>query len=148
MFRILLAVALFVSCTYATSYQTCSDGPEPLEVRLVGCEVEPCVFHHGDTVNAQVDFSVSHNVAKLRPDVLASVFGVSVPYPLPEQNACNSLVNSACPLIAGDIATYQLLMPISSVIPAIDLVNVQLSVVDNDTDEKLVCFSVDLTVTD
>jgi Niemann-Pick C2 protein len=59
------------------------------------------------------------NVKNLNVKVKATVLGLTVDYPLPEPNACNSLIDSACPLEAGDLATYELKLPITAIIPTV-----------------------------
>jgi Niemann-Pick C2 protein len=59
------------------------------------------------------------NIKSLNVQVKATVLGITVNYPLPEPDACKSLVDSACPLEAGDLATYKLDLPITPVIPTV-----------------------------
>jgi Niemann-Pick C2 protein len=59
------------------------------------------------------------NIKSLNTKVKATVLGLTVDYPLPEPDACKSLIDSACPLEAGDLATYKLELPITPVIPTV-----------------------------
>ena len=40
-------------------------GPAPLEVRVRGCDEQPCVFVHGTEVHAEVDFRVGEYFIKI-----------------------------------------------------------------------------------
>jgi Niemann-Pick C2 protein len=59
------------------------------------------------------------NVKSLNVKVKATALGITVDYPLPQPDACKALIDSACPLEAGDLATYKLDLPITSVIPTV-----------------------------
>jgi Niemann-Pick C2 protein len=59
------------------------------------------------------------NVKSLNAKVKATVLGITVDYPLPQPDACKSLIDSACPLEAGDLATYKLTLPITPIIPTV-----------------------------
>ncbi|KAJ9599697.1 hypothetical protein L9F63_026455, partial [Diploptera punctata] len=87
-----------------------------------------------------------HDVSHMTPKAVASVFGVDVNYPLAEKEACNSLINSQCPLESGDVATYLLELPITAAIPSIEGIVVSLSLTDSDNDDVLACFGVELNV--
>nr|AAX33733.1 MPA2 allergen [Periplaneta americana] len=140
-----LLVALLASSAAGRTVNTCSSGPAPYDVRVKGCDAQPCVLHHGTNAEAEVDFSAVHDISHMKPQVRATVFGGTVEFQVPEQNACNSLLNSACPLEEGDMATYQLILPIEDYIPSVD-VNVELSLIDTDTNDVVFCFSVDTQV--
>lgn len=59
------------------------------------------------------------NVARLEAKVRATAFGETVNYPLPEPDACKTLIDSACPLESGDLATYELNFHLTPIIPAV-----------------------------
>jgi len=44
---------------------------------------------------------------------------LTIDYPLPEPDACKTLVDSKCPFESGDIGTYQLAMHLGPEIPAV-----------------------------
>jgi ML domain len=78
---------------------------------------------------------------RLKPQVLATVLGLTIDFPLPDQDVCANLIFGGCPLSEGDEATYQLIMPILNEYPLVSL-SIQFSVLD-ETDQTLVCFEVD-----
>jgi Niemann-Pick C2 protein len=68
-----------------------------------------------------LSFLTAKSIKNLKAKVRATALGVTVEYPLPEPNACNSLVDSACPIEAGDFVTYNLEFPISAAIPQVSI---------------------------
>jgi Niemann-Pick C2 protein len=59
------------------------------------------------------------NVKNLEAKVRATAFGLTINYPLPEPDACKGLIDSACPLESGDLATYKLGMHLTEIIPEV-----------------------------
>ncbi|KDR21778.1 epididymal secretory protein E1-like [Zootermopsis nevadensis] len=142
----LLIVALLAASAIATTHNECENKPAPDDVRVENCSEQPCSILQGSDVIAEVDIVAQKNIKNLEARVRATVFGLTVNYPLPEPDACKSLVDSSCPLEKGDVATYKLVMPISEAIPQVS-VNVELSLVDTDSEEVVSCFNIDLKVT-
>lgn len=91
-------------------------------------------------------FFVVADTENLKPVVLAKALGFEVNYPIPEQNACNSLINGKCPLKEGESVTYTLRMPILSKYPKIPI-HLKFSLVDN-KDNIHACFEIDAKVVD
>ncbi|XP_067007832.1 NPC intracellular cholesterol transporter 2 [Anabrus simplex] len=139
MFR-LLAVTLLVAAASATSFDKCVSGPSPLEVRVSGCDTQPCEFKRGKNIVAEVDIAIDHAVSKLTPQVKATSAGITIDYPLPQQDGCKSLTNSECPLAAGEEVTYRLEMPILEAYPLVT-VDIQFTLVDQDK-KAVECFQI------
>lgn len=55
----------------------------------------------------------------MKVKVSAKVGIVSVPFPLKDPEVCKGLIDGECPLIQGDVATYQLLVPVKKVYPKV-----------------------------
>ncbi|PNF29458.1 hypothetical protein B7P43_G04564 [Cryptotermes secundus] len=117
-------------------------GPKPIEVRVKGCDELPCIIKRGENIVAEVDFVAEKSVESLNVKVKATVLGITVDYPLPQPDACKSLIDSACPLEAGDIATYTLDLPITPVIPTVPF-SVDASLINGDSEEVVSCFGID-----
>ncbi|KXJ82923.1 NPC intracellular cholesterol transporter 2 homolog a-like [Aedes albopictus] len=120
----------------------CKAGSLPLSVDVHGCKQVPCELKRGEDAVAFVDFSVSDEVAKLKPVVYATALGLTIPFEMPSdrQDACEWLDGSKCPLSAGEDVRYQLRLPVEKSYPPI-AVEVELRLVDQD--EQIVsCFSV------
>jgi Niemann-Pick C2 protein len=62
----------------------------------------------------------ANSIRGIEAKVRATVLGITVDYPLPEPDACQSLVDSACPFEAGDLGTYKLDLPISEAVPQVN----------------------------
>ena len=58
-------------------------------------------------------------VQRLEAKVRATAWNGTINYPLPESDACKTLVDSACPLESGDIATYQLSLRLIPILPTV-----------------------------
>jgi hypothetical protein len=58
-------------------------------------------------------------VEKLEAKVRATAWNGTINYPLPEPDACKTLVDSACPLESGDLATYELALHLISILPTV-----------------------------
>lgn len=58
-------------------------------------------------------------VEKLEAKVRATAWNGTINYPLPESDACKTLVDSACPLESGDLATYELALHLISILPTV-----------------------------
>ncbi|XP_043274106.1 NPC intracellular cholesterol transporter 2 [Venturia canescens] len=144
--RAFLLAVFCIASTAATHFSPCAEGKEPVALRVEGCEDEPCNFYRGESVKAQWDFSVVKNTANLKPQVMVTAAGFTLPYELPEQNACKSLVNGYCPLDEGEVVTYGLEMPVQQAYPKLGLL-LQFSLVD-DSGNVHVCFKLSAQVVD
>jgi hypothetical protein len=82
----------------------------------------------------------------LRPLVMVTVLGLTIDYPLPDQDVCANLIWGGCPLSPGDEATYNLIMPILNEYPLVSL-TIEFSILDA-ADNTVVCFEVDGQVVD
>lgn len=76
--------------------------------------------------------------------VVAHALGIDTPYPLPEPEACNALLNGQCPLEEGETAVYNLQMDVLDIFPQIP-VGLTLTIYD-EADEGIACFQVDCEV--
>lgn len=106
----------------------------------------PCNAYQGQNIIVDMDFSVYTPVQRLTPSVQATAFGVVTPYPLPGEllEACNHLLNTRCPLDAGERPTYRFVFYISRIYPPIP-VNIELTLSD-EYGRAVTCISVDLRV--
>jgi len=55
----------------------------------------------------------------LTAKVRATALNITIDYPLPEPDACKTLINSACPLESGDTATYVLALHLIDFLPPV-----------------------------
>ncbi|XP_015179260.1 PREDICTED: protein NPC2 homolog [Polistes dominula] len=133
--------AFCIASSMQSEYLKCSSGePEPLALRIEGCDKLPCSLVRGTNLKAQWDFKVTSNTANLKPRVRVTVLGVTTDYNYPYPNACKDLVNGECPLEKGEEVTYSLSMPILKVYPILKL-DIEFALVD-DRNEAQVCFKI------
>ncbi|KDR21777.1 Epididymal secretory protein E1 [Zootermopsis nevadensis] len=93
--------------------------PPPENLRVSDCTEEPCNFVRGKELIAEVDFVPDHNITELKPNVQAIALGLPVEYPVPQRNACKSILEKTCPLPQNVQATYVLKIPILSIYPPV-----------------------------
>ncbi|XP_065341783.1 NPC intracellular cholesterol transporter 2-like [Cloeon dipterum] len=143
MLRIALFFALCVASALATDFRTCSNArPGPDTVVVSGCESLPCDFVHGTDLVNEVTFTSGIDADNLTPKVYVTTLGLVIDYPLPNQDVCADLIFGGCPLVAGDVATYKLTMPILNEYPLVSM-TIEFSILDGITSETLTCFEVD-----
>lgn len=96
----------------------------------------------------EVQFTAMQASETLKPKVTTKFLGFSIPYDLPaeQQNACDHLTDTRCPLDEGEDATYVLTMPVLKAYPSIDI-QIQLELLA-DGDESQFCFKLDCKVVD
>lgn len=131
-----------MSCSSAGS----GGRPFPAEVRVDGCAAQPCTVRKGSTIYMQMDWNVGSSTATLKPKVMATALGTTIPYILPPdmQNACNHLANANCPLDAGERPTYKFQFYVANIYPSVR-VTIELSLIDQ-RDQTTSCFNIDLSV--
>ncbi|XP_021915174.1 epididymal secretory protein E1-like [Zootermopsis nevadensis] len=141
MFRLFLSVTL-AATALATTFQKCSDKePPPENLRVSDCTEEPCNFVRGKELIAEVDFVPDHNITELKPNVQAIALGLPVEYPVPQRNACKSILEKTCPLPQNVQATYVLKIPILSIYPPVRL-TVKFALIDSGTNQVVTCFKI------
>ncbi|XP_014605049.1 PREDICTED: protein NPC2 homolog [Polistes canadensis] len=134
--------AFCIASSIQTEYIKCASGePEPLALRIEGCDKLPCSLVRGTNLKAQWEFTAASNAAKLTPRVRVTVFGVTTDYDYPHKDACKDLVNGECPLEKGEEVTYSLSMPILKAYPRLSLV-IEFALVDENK-KSHVCFAID-----
>ncbi|XP_011305854.1 protein NPC2 homolog [Fopius arisanus] len=144
---LIIAAFCVVGSLQDTPFTKCkAGGPAPEALRVKGCNTTPCRFVKGKDVEAEWDFNVVADAEALKPVVKAKALGITVDYPLPEQDACKSLVNGECPLEKGELVSYGLRMPILKAYPKVDL-HLTFFLVDPQKNVH-VCFEIDAKVVD
>lgn len=74
------------------------------------------------------------------------MFGLGIPYDIGQENACDTLTNTECPLDVGEQITYALSMPVLSSYPLVSL-TIEFALTD-DNNQVQVCFRVPVRVAD
>ncbi|XP_053682877.1 NPC intracellular cholesterol transporter 2-like [Sabethes cyaneus] len=120
--------------------------PLPASVRIENCPQMPCQLARGTNANMAMEFTALQDATNLRTTVMATALGITGPYELPPDRAaaCNWLVQSRCPISAGEDLVYHLSMPITPIYPLVS-VTIEIDVVD-ETAQSHGCFVVDARV--
>ncbi|KAK9719674.1 ML domain [Popillia japonica] len=136
---LIIASSAFVSCDAPVT--DCENGVSlPLQTQINDCEVSPCELERGTTAVLNITFRAPYYIEEIRPEVIATVFGVSLTYPLEESDGCKSLLNIRCPIDADEIVRYQLQMPILLSYPTFSI-QMNFSIYD-EYNNGLACFVV------
>ncbi|XP_032597423.1 NPC intracellular cholesterol transporter 2 [Drosophila grimshawi] len=113
MFRVVLLTLAYLSiaCS-ATQFKECNNTPSPLSVNVHDCAEPPCVVYKGQTHLMDVQFlGDKNNILQIETVLSAKVFGLSLPYELPEEDAnvcANLLYGAICPIDKDEDVTYRL----------------------------------------
>ncbi|XP_058833596.1 NPC intracellular cholesterol transporter 2 homolog a-like [Topomyia yanbarensis] len=120
--------------------------PLPAVTRLRDCPSVPCLLQRGTDAKMAVDFTAVQDASNLRTQVTATALGITAPYELPADRAaaCNWLVQSRCPLTAGEDLVHHLSMPITAIYPLVS-VAIEMDLVD-ESGQSHACFVVDARV--
>ncbi|XP_019550312.3 NPC intracellular cholesterol transporter 2 homolog a [Aedes albopictus] len=120
--------------------------PPPRAVRIENCVEMPCLLPRGRDANMAMDFTAVQDASNLRTQVTATALGITAPYELPAERAaaCNWLVQSRCPISAGEDLTYHLSMPVTAIYPLVS-VTIEMDLVDQ-SGQSHGCFVVDARV--
>ncbi|XP_065086062.1 NPC intracellular cholesterol transporter 2 homolog a-like [Ochlerotatus camptorhynchus] len=120
--------------------------PPPRQVRIEGCVELPCLLPRGQDANMAMDFTAIQDATNMRTVVTATALGITAPYELPADRAavCNWLVQTRCPVSAGEDLTYHLSMPVTAIYPLVSVV-IEIDVIDQ-SEQSHGCFVVDTRV--
>ncbi|KAL9893653.1 uncharacterized protein LOC119642570 [Glossina fuscipes] len=150
MFKYFVAfLAILSYCVTATIVRQCQNGgPLPLNVNIEGCSEPPCDVIKNETAIMRIHFvGTKNNIRSIAAQVKAKVFGLTVPYPLPQHVAdvCSNLMYEAmCPIYKTEDVVYQFNFFVETIFPEIP-VTVEISLTDNSR-ELIACFSCDIKV--
>ncbi|XP_062554052.1 NPC intracellular cholesterol transporter 2 homolog a-like [Armigeres subalbatus] len=120
--------------------------PVPQSVRIEDCYETPCLLRRGTDARMALDFIGVQDASVLTTIVTATALGITAPYELPADRSavCNWLVQSRCPISAGEELIYHLSMPVTAIYPLVS-VTIEIDLVDS-TGQSHACFVVDTRV--
>nr|QAX87810.1 NPC2-1 [Pardosa pseudoannulata] len=98
---------LMVAETFAIKYTDCgSKKGKVVDVLLSGCEdSDVCELKRGETYSYGLTFESLTDSKSLKAVVHGVIGGISMPYPIPNSNACEGS-NVECPLESGNTYMY------------------------------------------
>ncbi|XP_001357987.3 mite group 2 allergen Lep d 2 [Drosophila pseudoobscura] len=142
MMRIVLALAFLSAAVSSTNVKQCKDKPFPLSVRVADCDEPPCTVYKGTSAIMEVQFlGTSNNIRNITAKTTAKVFGMNLPYELPDEvsNVCTNLMYGAmCPIDKGEDVTYQFNFYVEPSFPEITA-DVTVTLIDAEA-EVITCF--------
>ncbi|KAJ8961949.1 hypothetical protein NQ317_009266 [Molorchus minor] len=149
----LLWIALlvyFFDIAQQTNVNSCSDGSTTPEVQFYltsgeVCDEQPCIVVPGGDIYMHVFFKSPGYLENIKPDMKASSLGVSLDYPLFQDNACDGIINTVCPLVKNETVEYYYKMSLLDVFPEVT-VTLTFTIIDEDTSTNVVCFIVDIKI--
>ncbi|KAG5671966.1 hypothetical protein PVAND_002131 [Polypedilum vanderplanki] len=138
-----LILTTLVTLSLAIDVKKCSSSNSPKSVSIKGCEKSPCRVKKGSVLSAEIFFTTRDSTSTLQPKLSVKMFGIRIPLKVPsdQQNACQHLKNSKCPLIANQEVTYSVELPILSSYPSIKT-EIEVNLV-GDNQKSLMCFKID-----
>lgn len=90
------------------------------EVNVSPCHVQPCELQKGQSYSVNVTFSSNIQSKNSTAYVHGILFGVPVPFPIPEPDGCKSGIS--CPIQKGRTYSYLNKLPVKNEYPSIKLV--------------------------
>ncbi|CAO1428472.1 unnamed protein product [Diamesa serratosioi] len=123
--KLVVLVGLIAVCS-ATTRPCANNAPMPSRISIEGCEVNAstrCKLRRGTEVTGFMDFEATMDTPSLRPQIIATAFGVRAEFELPEdrQVGCNWLQGSQCPISQGEDVVWKLNMPVLAEYPLVQL---------------------------
>ncbi|KAH8407232.1 hypothetical protein KR222_010905, partial [Zaprionus bogoriensis] len=118
--------------------------PFPLSVVVHDCDEPPCVVYKGQNAVMDVQFlGDKNNLSNITTKVQAKVFGMNLPYDLPDEvsNVCGNLLYGAiCPIDKDEDVTYRFNFYVEQAFPEITAdVTVTLNDANGDAISCFVC---------
>ncbi|XP_060535171.1 uncharacterized protein LOC132707360 isoform X2 [Cylas formicarius] len=113
-------------CRFAltTTVNSCSGskGLQPNATISIGyleneCLSTPCEVILGCSIIMTTKFNSPRYLEDLTPRIHASALGAELDYPLFQNNACDGIINTQCPIVKGEKVTYQYTMNLFNVFP-------------------------------
>lgn len=128
MFKLFIVLAFVPAILGRTPVRSCGAGIPLPDAVFFGDRVNPCLAAPCPVVrselrgNTYVDFTTRAAAASIRPQVRASVFGITITQELPDEiqrNPCGILTQGSCPLAANQAASYRLELPVDPSTPLV-----------------------------
>ncbi|XP_044266260.1 NPC intracellular cholesterol transporter 2 homolog a isoform X1 [Tribolium madens] len=142
----LLFIVFLFGGAHSTIVSKCTNGPLPDDVQIENCDEEPCVFYINSETSMTLKFKSPRKLVNIAPNALANVMGINVTYPLGQDNACDGITNTKCPIEKGQQVEYTYGMTILPIFPEVSL-NLEFSLQDKDNNnENVECFKLDIQI--
>ncbi|KAJ8925070.1 hypothetical protein NQ315_001241 [Exocentrus adspersus] len=150
LFLVLVAAVGFVAAEGTTSVRSCNGAPTP-EVQMLTnntlCPQSPCVVRPGTDLVLHMRFKSPRYLEKIKLQVIAKALGVTLDYPLFQDDACVGISNTYCPIVKHETVEYSYTMHLLDIFPEAS-VNLAFSLIDldhkSDENADVLCFEIDI----
>ncbi|KAJ8957537.1 hypothetical protein NQ318_020576 [Aromia moschata] len=143
-----LCVLGLLSLASATKVSECSQGGlVPDEVHIEGCESEAdlfCSVPFNGYINMTMKLTSPHYLESIKPQLIGkTVLGnINLSLGSDRLDACTVITNSVCPIVANEVIEFK--YNIRFIVMPLLTVTLEFSIIDEDLDEAVVCFSLDV----
>ncbi|EFA04656.1 hypothetical protein TcasGA2_TC014068 [Tribolium castaneum] len=142
-----LIIAVSCGSVICTNVLPCTsvDIPPPV-VEIQNCEDMPCVFYLNTRTSMTMKFRAPRYLEHFAPQALAMVMGLNVTYPLGQDDGCDGVTNTPCPLAENEYVEYTYGMYLLPFFPEVTL-SMEFSLFDKDLNSTFECFKIDVQIT-
>ncbi|KAJ8957536.1 hypothetical protein NQ318_020575 [Aromia moschata] len=109
------------------------------------CIDQPCVVVAGKDIAMDIVFQAPKYLDSIKPNIVATAAGISLDYPLFQDDACVGITNTYCPIVENETVEYSYTMHLLDVFPEIT-VSLEFTLVDKNDSSDIICFVVDIQV--
>nr|XP_058142169.1 NPC intracellular cholesterol transporter 2-like [Dasypus novemcinctus] len=113
------------------------------ELNVSPCPTEPCQLHKGQSYSVNVTFSSNVQSQNSTALVHGILFGVEVPFQIPEPDGCKSGIK--CPILKDKTYSYLNKLPVKSEYPSVKLVVTW--ELQDDKKQSLFCWKIPVEIT-
>jgi ML domain len=120
-----------------------SSNNTPKHVEIDGCTGMPCKVKKGSDLAVDIHFTTTSATKSLKPKLSTKILGIKMPLSVPkdQQNACENLRDSKCPLEANQDVIYSVKLPILKSYPSMKT-EIEVNLV-GDNGNSHSCFKID-----
>ncbi|XP_030757736.1 NPC intracellular cholesterol transporter 2-like [Sitophilus oryzae] len=109
------------------------------------CNQTPCTCIPGCPFTIYLEFLSPKYLENMKPNILATYAGVTIPYPLTQDDACDGIENTQCPIVKNEHIKYKISMDILNIFPEVT-VALEFTIKDQDTGDAVICVLFDIDV--
>ncbi|KAJ3656872.1 hypothetical protein Zmor_015917 [Zophobas morio] len=137
--------SISVQATTVTPCTAVGDIPLPDNVEIENCVEPPCIFPINSTINIAMNFTSPRRLDRIVPQAIGETSNLVISLPLEQEDACDGIVNTECPLEAGQDVEYKSQLSVSSDFGEIQFA-LEFFLLDVDEDSFFECFRADMQI--
>ncbi|XP_076271732.1 NPC intracellular cholesterol transporter 2-like [Rhynchophorus ferrugineus] len=116
-----------------------------ISINSLVCSETPCTCIPGCPFKLHLEFDSPRYLEHFKPDIIATYAGIKLDYPLGQDDGCDGLLNTQCPIVENEPIKYEVTMNVLSFFPEVT-VSLNFTLQDLDADEPVVCILFDINV--